>query len=163
MSQNTSTASLFRKLIPSIITTGLVAGTMDGLAAIINFSINGGKHPEIIFKYIASGAIGENAFSGGTGSTLLGVMFHYLITFCWTILFFWVYPKIKGLAENKLLAALQYGIFVWVVMNLFVVPISQISKETINISKGRIELLILILCIGLPISLMANKHYLYKK
>lgn len=163
MPQDTPAASLFEKLIPAVIITGLVAGTLDGLAAIINFIMQGGKKPEVIFKYIASGVIGKDALTGGNGIILLGVLLHYLIAFSWTILFFWFYPTIKWLAENKILAGLQYGIFVWAVMNLFIVPMSCISRETINISKSRAELLILMVCIGLPISLMANKHYLYKK
>ena len=96
MSQNTSTASLFRKLIPSIITTGLVAGTMDGLAAIINFSINGGKNPEIIFKYIASGAIGENAFPVEQGVRYWELCFIILLLFAGQFFSFGFTRKLKG-------------------------------------------------------------------
>ena len=88
MPQDTPAASLFEKLIPAVIITGLVAGTLDGLAAIINFIMQGGKKPEVIFKYIASGVIGKDALTGGNGIILLGVLLHYLIAFSWTILFF---------------------------------------------------------------------------
>jgi hypothetical protein len=162
MPQTSTTSGLLKKLIPAILFTGLLAGTMDGLAAITNYSIQGGKKPEVIFKYIASGAVGKKALEGGIEMILLGVVFHFLIAFVFTILFFWLY-KTNWLPENKVVAGLAYGAIVWIVMNLFIVPISLIGKETINIPKGRIELLILMVCIGLPISLMANKHYLYKK
>lgn len=153
----------FRNLARAVVCTALLAGTLDGLAAIINYSLQGGKDPGIIFRYIASGLLGKSALEGGTGVLGLGVLFHYAIAFSFTAFFFWLKPKIHWLATQPLLAGVQYGIFVWVLMNLFIVPFSRISKETLVIHKARIEMLILILCIGIPVSLMADKYYLYKK
>ena len=48
-----------------ILATGLLAGTLDAVAAIVNYTINGGKLPSKIFQYIASGAVGPQAFTGG--------------------------------------------------------------------------------------------------
>ena len=154
--------SILRNLFPAIIVAWLVAGTMDITAAIINYTANGGKNPEIIFKYIASAALGKSALTGGTGMIILGGVFHYIVALACTLVFFALY-RTKWLAQNPFVAGLEYGVFVFIIMNMVVVPLSTIGKETINISKGRIEMGILMLCIGLPISLIANKHFSYQK
>ncbi|MEO6219460.1 MAG: hypothetical protein ABIO81_03460 [Ginsengibacter sp.] len=65
--------------------TGLLAGTLDAIAAMINYTINGGKLPSRIFQYIASGAVGTQAFKGGKGMIILGTIFHYIIALLYPI------------------------------------------------------------------------------
>lgn len=154
---------LFRNLITAIFITWLVAGTMDGLAAIIQSLLKGSKHPENIFKYIASAVFGKEAMTGGTGMILLGILFHYLVALSFTLFFFWLYPQIPWIGNHPAISGILYGLFVWTVMNLVVVPMTKIGHHPIVLSKAVTAALILIFCIGLPISLLANKHYLYKK
>ncbi|MBC7873591.1 MAG: hypothetical protein H7Y01_06335 [Ferruginibacter sp.] len=150
-------------MVTAILVTGLVAGTLDGLAAILNFTIQGNKHPERIFKYIASAAFGAKATTGGEIMIAWGVFFHYLIAFAFTIFFFIIFPRVKWLQENVLLGGLLYGLFVWLVMNRVVVPLSQLPPSPFKLKSAIINMLILMVCIGLPVAVMANKHYLYKK
>jgi len=92
-----------------------------------------------------------------------GLLFHFMIAFGLTIFYFWLYPKISWLEENKVFAGLLYGIFAWLVTNLVIVSLSLAPTGAFVNSKALIAMLILIVCIGLRISLLANKHYLYKK
>jgi hypothetical protein len=147
----------------ALVITWLVAGTLDALGAITSFLIKGGKNPEVIFKYIASGVAGRKAMTGGMDMVLLGIVFHYLIAFCFTLFFFWLYPHIKFFAQQPLLTGVIYGLFVWAMMNLIVLPLTKIKQPAFDLSKAAVSAGILILCIGIPVSLMANKHYLYKK
>lgn len=68
----------------TVIILGLIVGSLDILAAIIDYSLSTHKNPVVIFKFIASGIIGQSAFTGGTGIVLLGLLFHYIITFLFT-------------------------------------------------------------------------------
>ncbi|HEY4612913.1 MAG TPA: hypothetical protein VII11_08025, partial [Bacteroidota bacterium] len=87
----------------AILTTWLLAGTLDILAAFTQYMIGtGGKNPVNVLLFIASGVFGrETAFSGGYPMAALGLAFHYFIAFTWTLLFYLAYPKMNILAKNK--------------------------------------------------------------
>lgn len=146
-------------IIRPILLAGLVAGTLDALAAIALYLARGGKTPTTIFKYIASGVFGSDAFSGGAAMIVWGIFFHYLIAFSFTLFFFWVYPKVPFLQKNKVVSGLLYGLCVWLVMNLIVVPLSQVPPPTFELSNAIINILILMGCIGLPIAFFAHHFY----
>ena len=154
--------SPLQKLPQAIILTGLVAGILDGTAAVISFIIKTGKDPAIVFKYIASAVFGKTAYTT-PGMVGLGILFHFCIAFIFTIIFFFLYPRISWIGKNKFLAGVLYGIVVWAIMNQLVVPMSQAAQQPFVLKNAIISMLILICFIGIPISLMANKHYLYKK
>jgi hypothetical protein len=144
------------KLITSVILTTLLAGTLDMIAAIIS----SGAKPLIICQYIASAIFGrEAAFSGGYTMGLLGLLFHYCIAFGWTLLFFILYPRIKFLSKNIYLIGVVYGIFVWCMMNLVIVPMTRIVQAPFNLQKAFVGMLIIIFMIGLPIAVMAHRYY----
>jgi len=94
---------------------------------------------------------------------IAGLLFHYLIAFSFTLLFFWLYPKWKALAWNKFVTAFGYGLFVWAVMNLLVVPMSLTPKKPFDISRALIAATILICMIGLPVTLIIGNYYTKKK
>src|SRR5689334_21896350 len=104
----TSTKNPFRM----IVVTGLLAGTLDALAAIIVYQAN----PKRMFQFIASGVFGKDAFSGGVTMALWGALFHFFIAFCWTIFFLLLYPRVKILSANKFIVSIGYGLFIWLVM-----------------------------------------------
>jgi hypothetical protein len=135
----------------------LLTGTLDAIGALII----SGRTPTVIFQYIASGWFGNAAFSGGTAMMLWGILFHYLIASAWSILLFILYPSFSRFLRNKYLTAVVFGIIIWLIMNRLVLPLTHVPKRTSQSgAKAIIEgLLALILCVGLPISLIANKYY----
>lgn len=140
----------------TIVLTGLIAGTLDAMGPIL---ING-ANPVGMFKYIASGAFGaEKAFAGGTEMVVWGIFFHYFIAFSWTTFFFFLYPTLKVLHKNKYVNGVLYGIFVWIMMNRIVVPLSKVPQGPFNIQGALIGASILIVAIGLPISIMTHRYY----
>lgn len=143
----------------TVLVTGLLAGTMDGLAACITYYIRTGNHPGPVFKYISSGILGQDAFAGGSSIIVLGVLLHYKIAFTWTILFFFLYPKLNRIIQNKYYLGVIMGIFVWIIMNLVVLPLSNVPQITFNLQGVIVGASILVVCIGLPISLMLSRHY----
>ena len=143
----------------TILLTGLLAGTLDALAAIINFYEATGKNPLIVFVFIASGVLGNQAYSDGQSIALLGLLFHYIIAIIFSAFYFLMYPKLKFLHWNKINSAILYGIFVWIVMNLAVVPLTITHTLTFHIMKALLAVAILIICIGIPISFIASSFY----
>ena len=143
----------------TIILIGLLAGTLDAVAAIVVSQAS----PAAVFKYIASGAFGAGkAFSGGDIMIVWGVMFHYFIALSWTLLFFFMYPTLPWLRKNKYIAGLLYGIFVWIMMNRVVIPLSEIAQRPFNLKGALTGMSILMVAIGLPISILTHRYFLRK-
>lgn len=147
----------------TIITAGLIAGSLDILAACVQFYLRTGKNPDRVLKFVASGVFGKDALAGGTLYAAWGLLFHYLIAFSFTFFFFWIYPRWKVLSINKWLTAVGYGLFVWLVMNRVVVPLSQIPKIPFQLTQAMIAAAILICMIGLPLSFTIGKYYSEKQ
>ncbi len=74
-----------KSFIPSVLKAGFIVGTLDILAAFINYYINTGKSPEPVLKFIASGVFGKSAFTIGNEMLAWGLLFHYGIAFIFTI------------------------------------------------------------------------------
>ena len=146
-------------IILAIAGLGLLTGTLDAIAAVI---ISYPATWEQISRFIASGLFGDKAFTG-SNMILWGVMIHYVIAFLFSAAFFALYPKFRMLAKNKYVLAIIYGLLIWVIMNLAVLPLTNIPKhprrDHINwwpIIKG---MLALIICLGLPIAYLAERFY----
>ncbi|HZH00159.1 MAG TPA: hypothetical protein VEY32_03705, partial [Flavisolibacter sp.] len=60
---------------------------------------------------------------------------------------------------HTVLTGILYGAFIWAVMNLVVVPLSGIGSRPFNWENALINLLILIVCMGIPLSFMALTFY----
>jgi uncharacterized membrane protein (DUF441 family) len=89
----------------------------------------------------------------------LGVLFHFIVAYSFTIFFFLVYPHINFLSKNRLLTGILYGCFIWCVMNLLVVPNTFINKYPPMVAKTLIQVGILIVAIGIPLSCIAYWFY----
>ena len=140
-----------------ILLTTLIAGTLDILAAYINIYIRTGHLSKHMFQYIAGGALGlKNSLNGGIPVILLGIFFHYFITFSFTLSFFLLYRKNRVFGINPYLAALFLGIFIWAGMNLVVLPLSALPTGNFDLGKALIDALILSVAIGLPVSMSAR-------
>ncbi|TKC04731.1 hypothetical protein FA048_18785 [Pedobacter polaris] len=146
------------KNINLIIKAGLIAGTLDIIAAFLNFYLKTGKNVTIVLKYIASAVFGKTAMTGGTDMILFGLLMHFLVALIFTILFSLIYSKLWKWFQNTILIAILYGVFVWSIMNLIIVPNSKASQIPFSWSAGLINCLILISCIGLPLSYLFHKH-----
>jgi uncharacterized membrane protein YagU involved in acid resistance len=146
-----------KRMISAIAWAGLLAGTLDILTACGMFSIKTGQDPTIVLRFVASGALGKSAMTGGWSTALLGLFFHFVIAYSWTTLFFIVYPKLPR--GNWIVYGLVYGVVVWLVMNLVVLPMSQVQQRPFNLSSAIQGAVVLMLMIGLPVSYLAHKFH----
>jgi hypothetical protein len=155
-----TTGSSKRSLLATVLLAGFVAGTLDIIAALSQYYINTGKNPLIVLNYIASAALGkETAYAPGVGMQLVGLAFHYVITYGLTVFFFWLYPRWHALSRSVALTSIAYGLFAWCVTNLVIVPLSYLNKFPSNPKNMLIAALILIFMIGLPLTLFARNYF----
>lgn len=144
----------------AIVATGLVAGVLDGIAAIVLYLYRGGRAPARIFNFIASGVFGPGAMTGGSLMVIAGVVFHLVIAIGWTLLFFLAARQFEGLRRHTVPAGILYGVFVWIMMNKVVLPMSRVQMAgNATWDSILIGILIIVLFVGLPISLGARRHF----
>jgi hypothetical protein len=148
-----------KNLAVVIIWSGLLVGTLDIVAACLNTWIPYHIGPAIVLKFIASGLLGKAAFTGGNDMAAYGMIIHFLITYAFTWFFFAIYPRLKLASFNWVLTGIIYGVLIWVVMNLVVVPITLIPKGHFKLTQIAIGAGILVLLIGLPLSYIAKQYY----
>lgn len=142
-----------------ILTIGLFAGTLDIADALI-FNKWRGITPTRVLQYIASGVLGTASFHGGPASAGLGLALHYLIALSWTTLFYVASRNLAVLTRRPILSGLVYGGVIYLVMNFVVLPASSVphpsSPTTIaSLVNG---ILALLLCIGLPVSVLTARY-----
>ncbi|MFL5741396.1 MAG: hypothetical protein ACJ75B_14325 [Flavisolibacter sp.] len=148
-----------KNILPLVVRTALLVGLLDITGATIHFLLRTKRNPVLIFEYIASSVLGTQAYLGSWWMILLGVLFHFLIAFVFTVIFFLIYPKIHLLSLNRLLTAILYGIFIWLVMNLLVLPLTRVVRSPLNLVQTIIGIGILIVAIGVPLSIIARRFY----
>jgi hypothetical protein len=148
-----------KSALKTVITAGLLAGTLDAIAAMVLTYFVHDRNPKGVFKYIASGVFGKEAFSGGWDMIFFGLIFHFLITMAWALFFFLLYPKIQSLSRNKFATGMVYGMVIWLVMNLAVLPLSNVPPGSIGLSAAITGMVVLIVAVGLPIAMVVHKHF----
>ena len=144
--------------------TGLVAATLDLTAALTVWCFIIQKlTPLQLLQGIASGVFGRDAFTGGGAMAAWGVLFHYIIAFSFTAVYFFTYPYIPFLQRYKIISGVLYGIVAWSMMSYIVLPLSNVTMSPFRWSNAIISITILMVCIGLPVSLLTSYYYSGKK
>lgn len=148
------------KVMFALLLAGLVCGTLDALCAIlINYKIPAEK----VWIFVASGVYGKAALQAPASMMMMGLIFHYLIAFTFSSILILCYPVVKMIFRNQYLIGVLYGVFVWSIMNLLVVPLSNTAKTHFHISNALLNILVLILAVGLPASIIGHRLYFSKK
>ncbi len=141
----------------------LTVGVLDILDAFIFFGIRSGAQPIRILQSIAAGVLGREAsVAGGIPTALLGLGLHFLIAFGVVTAYYLVSRRAPALARKPFAYGPLYGILVFFIMNLIVVPLSAIDKPiwppTLPAMGGLINgLLIHGLGVGLPSAWFASR------
>jgi hypothetical protein len=135
-----------------VVIGGLAAGVFDLVAAFIIFGWG-------VPRAIASGLVGASALHGRAGTWILGVVLHFFIAFSAAAIYYVASWKLPFLKEHFLVCGLFYGIAVFLVMNLVVLPLSAVPWKIgpfplVALIQG---LLIHMFLIGLPISFSVKK------
>ncbi|HVG16174.1 MAG TPA: hypothetical protein VM935_14485 [Chitinophagaceae bacterium] len=141
-----------------IIKSALLVAILDIGAALLQQFIKTGKNPEIVLKFIASGLFGMPAFSAGPMMSVYGLVLHFFIAFGFTLLFFLLVAKFPGMVKNVFLTGIVYGIFTWLVMQFLVLPVSKAPAIPLTLTGALLSILIIIVCIGIPLTLIARKR-----
>jgi hypothetical protein len=156
----TTTNSGMSPALKTILIAGFLTGLLDATAAMVQAGIND-ISPERVWKYVASGAIGSSAFTGGAGVVVLGLFCHFTIAFIFTVTFFFLYPFIRPFAPHIIITGILWGIVVWLTMHFVVTPLSSIPpRKPFDFVKALPQIGIHMFCVGLPMALVIHRYYL---
>lgn len=113
-----------RRPLLGVLVGGLTAGTFDLLYAIIVQYTRRQRSPEWTLQSVATGWLGKDAWDGGAGAALLGLVSHYGTALGAATLFYLVAKRVAFLRERAVFSGMVFGIGVFLVMNYVVVPLS---------------------------------------
>ena len=160
MSAITSTSHVHRdSLLRSIVLGGLIIGITHSIIHHWFVSSILGGYPLItVYQYMASGALGNAACEGGIGTALLGVLFHFIVSFVVAAVFILSADRIPLLRRYPIPSALAYGFGVLIVMNFIVLPLSAAPPLPAPTTPQLIELILEhILVIGLTLGIIVQR------
>jgi hypothetical protein len=142
-----STSVQKRGLFLPILVGGAIAGTLDATSAFITFGHN-------MPRGIAAGLIGvQAAFHGGIFPWILGMFLHFFIAFSAATVYCVASLKLEFMRDHWIVSGIFFGIGLYLVMNLIVLPLCAFHATGPFQLRGMIEgLLFHMTIIGLPIS-----------
>jgi hypothetical protein len=144
--------------IKTVLLAWLLVGTLDITSATIHYLIRGGSNPVNILVYISSAIYGPRAAEIGPPSmAILGLALHYLVALIWTLIFFFLYPRIPAMSKNRVVTGIVFGFFMQIIMSQLVVKLSNTAKGPFNLESFIINALILCVAIAIPLSFIAYR------
>jgi len=137
-----------RRIVLIAIAAGMLAGATNlvAAAAIFGGTMTNG------FQMIASGLLGEQAFSQGLTAATLGALLHFAISIAAAALYLWAALRHRALTRHWLVGGVLFGVLVYLVMNLVVVPLSNAANPDLSLSMIAKELVAHTVMFGVPIA-----------
>jgi len=137
--------------ILAIVAGGVVAGTLDLLQACVLFGWD-------IPLVIAAGLLGRQAFQGGAGTYILGVLLHFFITGSAAAIYYGASRRLGFLAEHPLVCGLFFGGAVEEFMSLIVLPLSALhARGPYTLHDRMLGLGVHMVVVGLPIAFSVSR------
>lgn len=147
----TSTPLMKPSLLVPIFAGGLVAGSLDLVSAFITFGWG-------VPRAIAAGLLGREAIHCGVGTWILGVLLHYFIAYSAATVYCVASLRLEFLKPHFLVCGVFYGIAVYLVMYLIVLPLSGLHAAGPYQLRALIQgILVHMFLIGLPIAFCLHK------
>jgi hypothetical protein len=138
-----------------ILLGGLLAGALDIAAA---FAMSWPRvGPTRVLQSIASGLLGRAAYQGGPPTAALGLALHFTIALSAAAIYYAASRRWDVLRTRWVAWGVVYGVLVYLVMNLVVLPLSRIGFRRPALSSVALLLVIHMLCVGLPIAWAAAR------
>jgi len=140
----------------ALLCAGLACGCLDITAALVVYGFFGLK-PMRLLQGIASGLLGQKAFSGGLATALLGLLCHFVVAFGAAAVYLAASRGLGFLTEQAVISGALYGVAVYFFMQHIVLPLSAAAKRPFSLQMMLIGVVIHIFCVGLPISLCVRR------
>ena len=111
---------------------GAVVGVLDAVDGVAYFGLTAGNNPIEVLQYIASGALGASAFTGGLATAGLGALIHFALAYGFTAAFVFAWTRLAALRQHWVVSGLTWGAAVWAFMNLLVLPLTLVPATPLT-------------------------------
>ena len=148
----------------SLLRLSVIGGIISGF---LHFLIQQGivfglilKTPMISqLQFVASGVMGDAAFTGGLATALLGLVLDFIMITIMAGVFILSVDRIPLLRQRVIPGSILYGVGVFIVMNFIVLPLSAAPPLPAPPMWLFIELVLQhILLIGLPLGILVQRN-----
>ena len=152
-----------RTFFASALTAGLIAGALDIVAACLHAYLKNDTPPMQVLRGVASGAFDPKTFSSPALVALCGLLIHFFIAISFTFFFFFLAKQIPSLVKYPIPIGIIYGLLVWATMRFIILPyMSRLNPKPIvgqeAIKNAAIAAGIIVICVGIPVALLARKY-----
>ncbi len=141
----------------TVVTGGLVVGTLDIAYAIVFWVVKADVPPGRILQSVASGLLGPASFQGGAPSAALGLGLQWLIAISMSVTYYVVALRWPLLRRRPLTCGAGYGLLLYAIMNFIVVPLSAASSGSREPLWVGLSVVVHMVLIGVPIALFARR------
>jgi hypothetical protein len=121
-----------RSPIRYVLLGGLALGTLDLAFAMSYWGISRGVSPVRVLQSVSRGVLGTASFQGGAGTAVLGAVLHYFIATCMVLAYYLVSRGAPALTRRPIAYGLPYGLLLFLIMNLVVLPLSAAGPPGFN-------------------------------
>jgi uncharacterized membrane protein YagU involved in acid resistance len=110
----------------AVVAGGLTAGLLD-IAYALSFAVfvRGGTVQGLL-QSVSSGLLGQAAFEGGSATAALGLALHFAIALGWALVFALASERFALLRHHPNRVGPVYGLFIFLMMNFVVLPLSAL-------------------------------------
>jgi len=139
-------------LAKAVLAGGAVGGLLD-LGYAISFASWHGVPPARLLQTVASGALGDAAFTGGLATAWLGLVLHFVLSWLWAALFLAAVRLLPRIALRPVASGIVFGGIVFVAMRCVVLPLSAFPRPvTFPPLSSALDLMSHMFLFGIPIS-----------
>lgn len=140
----------------AILVGGGLAGALDITYAVVYSGFHGVPAQRVL-QSVASGLLGKASFDGGAGTATLGLVLHFLMMMLIAAVYCTAAARIGLLTNKAVPMGLLYGVCVFLVMRLVVLPLSAYPFPVhLHPASPLIPEVIAQSCVGLIIALAAR-------
>ncbi len=158
-----SLASRSRADVERILKAGTLVGVLDLVFAVVLYVFALKVLTSVqVLQSIAGGLLGKATYRGGPATAALGAVLHFAIAYTWTTAYLVAYRRWSGLRRvvephsGAVLVGLAFGILVWLVMSLVVLPLSRSVAPPVLSLRFAVQLVGHAVFVGLPIALIVR-------
>jgi len=152
---------MFLQKIPkAILWGGLICGTLDITAALIDVKVNFHMTPVHLLQNVASSLMGPVAYDSGASTAALGLVMHFTVAYTFTTIFYFLARSFPVLLRHPIVSGLIYGAIVFLIMYRVVLPLTlELKTHYVRVFNHAwpplrwSQFFVHLFCVGLPISL----------
>jgi uncharacterized membrane protein YagU involved in acid resistance len=149
------TRLLGRDEIVAGVAAGIVAAiTLDAFRLLVPRPGVTQLSPAQLYAFDASALVGDVAV-GSSWGVALGVVLHVAVSIGWAFGYVWLAPRQPQLLTRPIVSGVGYGLVVWLVMLILLIPAGKFAVPTVG-SLDR-DIIAHVVFFGLPLALVVSR------